>query len=141
MLMQHPVSAVGGKSLREMMSVQELEYMQKMAANRFDQIDRTLRELPREVLLIIRNVNTIRAITKEHGDVVDRYRIMARSATRGAFVAPSATLTQRIKGRCHQLYFDYSLLKESVRVWVVKKVLYVLYMMGQIPDLSQLDAM
>lgn len=52
--MQHPVSAVGVKSLRDMMSVQELEYMQEMAANRFDQIDRTLRELPREVLLIIR---------------------------------------------------------------------------------------
>lgn len=54
MLMQHPVTAVGVKSLRDMMSVQELEYMQEMAANRFDQIDRTLRELPREVLLIIR---------------------------------------------------------------------------------------
>lgn len=56
-----------------------------------------------------RNVNTIRAIAREHGDVVDRYKLMARSATRGAFVAPTATFRQRLQGRWEQFYFDYSL--------------------------------
>lgn len=56
-----------------------------------------------------RNVNTIRSITKEHGDIVDRYKLMARSATRGAFVSPNASFIQRMRGRLEQLCFDYSL--------------------------------
>ncbi|KAG0710206.1 putative aarF domain-containing protein kinase 5 [Chionoecetes opilio] len=141
MLMQRPVGGGGIASLKEVLSAEEFEYMQKMAADRFDQIDRTLRELPIEMLLIIRNVNTIRAITKDHGDTVDRYMLMARSATRGAFVSLDASLMQRWQGRWEQLCFDYSLKKEAVRMWVMKKVLYVLYLFGQIPDLAQVEAM
>uniref|UniRef100_A0A0P4WLB2 ABC1 atypical kinase-like domain-containing protein n=1 Tax=Scylla olivacea TaxID=85551 RepID=A0A0P4WLB2_SCYOL len=141
MLMQRPMGGGGIVSLKEVLSAEEFEYMQKMAANRFDQIDRTLRELPREMLLVIRNVNTIRSITKEHGDVVDRYKLMARSATRGAFVSPDASIMQRMRGRWEQLYFDYSLKKEAVRMWVMKKVLYMLYLLGHIPDLAQVEAL
>ncbi|MPC95541.1 putative aarF domain-containing protein kinase 5 [Portunus trituberculatus] len=54
MLMQRPVGGGGIVSLKEVLSAEEFEYMQKMAASRFDQIDRTLRELPREMLLVIR---------------------------------------------------------------------------------------
>ena len=54
-------------------------------------------------------MNTIRSITKEHGDLVDRYKLMARSATRGAFVSPDASTMQRIRGHWEQLCFDYSL--------------------------------
>lgn len=52
--MQRPVGGEGTISLKEVLSAEEFEYMQKMAASRFDQIDRTLRELPRQMLLIIR---------------------------------------------------------------------------------------
>lgn len=52
--MQRPIGGGGTISLKEVLSAEEFEYMQKMAASRFDQIDRTLRELPREMLLIIR---------------------------------------------------------------------------------------
>lgn len=96
--------------------------------------------IPSNLLLIFRNVNTIRSITKEHGDVVDRYKLMARSATRGAFVSPNASFSQMLRGRWEQLYFDYSLKKEAVRMWVMKKVLYVLYLLGRIPDLAQVEA-
>ncbi|XP_071552105.1 uncharacterized aarF domain-containing protein kinase 5 isoform X3 [Panulirus ornatus] len=139
MLMQHPIQTGGVKLLKNVLSTDELEYMQKMAANRFDQINRTLRELPKEMLLIIRNVNTIRAIAREHGDIVDRYKLMARSATRGAFVAPNATFRQRMQGHWEQFYFDYSLTKEAVMMWVMKKVMYILYLLGRVPDMSQMQ--
>lgn len=64
---------------------------------------------------LFRNVNTIRSITKEHGDVVDRYKLMARSATRGAFISPNASFLQRVQGRWEQLYFDYSLKYVALR--------------------------
>ncbi|XP_042885888.1 uncharacterized aarF domain-containing protein kinase 5-like isoform X4 [Penaeus japonicus] len=138
MLMQRPVESGGFSALKNVLSSDELEYMQKMAANRFDQINEILQELPRAMLLVIRNVNTIRAITKDHGNVVDRYTLMARSATRGAFVSPDASLTQRFRGHWEQFYFDYSLKKEAVKMWVLKKVLYVLYLFGRVPDVSQI---
>ncbi len=31
--------------------------------------------------------------------------------------------------------------KEAVRMWVMKKVLYMLYLLGRIPDLAQLEAL
>ncbi|XP_045102203.1 uncharacterized aarF domain-containing protein kinase 5-like isoform X1 [Portunus trituberculatus] len=106
-----------------------------------DRVFDVFKGIPSNLLLIFRNVNTIRSITKEHGDVVDRYKLMARSATRGAFVSPDASIMQRMRGRWEQLYFDYSLKKEAVRMWVMRKVLYVLYLLGHIPDLAQVDAM
>ncbi|XP_034254313.1 uncharacterized aarF domain-containing protein kinase 5 isoform X1 [Thrips palmi] len=45
----------------------------------------TFHNFPPRLILTIRNINTIRAITKDHGDPVDRYTLMARSATKGAF--------------------------------------------------------
>lgn len=138
MLMQRPVESGGISALKNVLSSDELEYMQKMAANRFDQINEILQDLPRAMLLIIRNVNTIRAITKDHGNVVDRYTLMARSATRGAFVSPNASLSQWLRGHWEQFYFDYSLKKEAVKMWVFKKVLYVLYLFGRVPDVSQI---
>ncbi|XP_069997166.1 uncharacterized aarF domain-containing protein kinase 5 isoform X3 [Penaeus vannamei] len=138
MLMQRPVDSGGISALKNVLSSDELEYMQKMAANRFDQINEILQDLPRAMLLIIRNVNTIRAITKDHGNVVDRYTLMARSATRGAFVSPNASFSQWLRGHWEQFYFDYSLKKEAVKMWVFKKVLYVLYLFGRVPDMSQI---
>lgn len=53
MLRQCPVQTGDFKALRDILSADELEYVQKMAANRFDQINKILRELPLEMLLII----------------------------------------------------------------------------------------
>ncbi|KAG7177031.1 uncharacterized aarF domain-containing protein kinase 5-like isoform X3 [Homarus americanus] len=139
MLMQHPVLSKSFKLVKHVVSSEDLEYMREMAANRFDQINRTLREIPREMLLIIRNVNTIRAVTREHGNIVDRYTLMARSATRGAFVSPDATFRQRMQGRWEQFYFDYSLKKEAVKMWMLKKILYLMYLLGRAPDMAQIE--
>lgn len=54
MLMQRPVESGGISALKNVLSSDELEYMQKMAANRFDQINEILQDLPRAMLLIIR---------------------------------------------------------------------------------------
>ena len=56
-----------------------------------------------------RNINTIRAITKDHGGLVDRYTLMARSATRGAFVVPGASNVQHFQGVWQQFVFDFHL--------------------------------
>lgn len=60
-------------------------------------------------LMFSRNINTVRAITKEHGSLVDRYTLMARSATRGFFIVPDASLMQQFQGVWQQVIFDWRL--------------------------------
>ena len=55
-------------------------------------------------------MNLIRAITAEHGSHVDRYRLMARSATQGAFRVEGAGLTAHLASHWHRLVFDWRLL-------------------------------
>jgi hypothetical protein len=56
-----------------------------------------------------RNINTVRAITKDHGSLVDRYTLMARSATRGFFIVHGASFGQRLQGAWQQFLFDWRL--------------------------------
>ncbi|XP_064085064.1 uncharacterized aarF domain-containing protein kinase 5-like [Macrobrachium nipponense] len=102
-----------------------------------DRVLDVFQNIPSDLFLILRNVNTIRAITTDHGNVVDRYTLMARSATRGAFVEPNAPLKQRLRGHWEQFYFDYNLKKEAVKMWLIRKVFYILYLLGQAPDISE----
>ncbi|XP_034254315.1 uncharacterized aarF domain-containing protein kinase 5 isoform X2 [Thrips palmi] len=72
-------------AIKTSLSSEDMQYMARMAQERFDKVIVALRQMPSTLLLVIRNINTIRAITKDHGDPVDRYTLMARSATKGAF--------------------------------------------------------
>lgn len=56
--------------------------MQDMAQEHFDDIMRVLRALPRPMLLVFRNLNTVRALNIGLGAPADRYLLMARSAVR-----------------------------------------------------------
>ncbi|KAK7073501.1 putative aarF domain-containing protein kinase 5 [Halocaridina rubra] len=116
---------------------EEKQEIRKQVMEVHDRVLDIFQSLPTDLFLIFRNVNTIRAITMDHGNVVDRYTLMARSATRGAFVEANATLRQRMRGRWEQFYFDYNLAKEAMKMWVVRKVLYILYLLGRVPDMSQ----
>lgn len=52
---------------------------------------RVLRSMPKPMLLVLRNFNTVRAICAVHGHPVDRYTLNARMAARGVYyVSPSA---------------------------------------------------
>ncbi|KAK2723534.1 hypothetical protein QYM36_002017 [Artemia franciscana] len=112
MLLQRPLpSSIGVvSSLHDVLSSTETIYMEEMAKQRFDQITKALKTMPRTMLLVLRNINTVRAITKDHGGPVDRYRLMARSATRGAFVEENAPILQKLRGYWQQFVFDWKII-------------------------------
>lgn len=56
--------------------------------------------------LFTRNLNTIRAIAKDHGDPVDRYVVMARSATQGQFMSDQAGVLQRMFAFRELFFFE-----------------------------------
>ncbi|XP_041282609.1 uncharacterized aarF domain-containing protein kinase 5-like [Onychostruthus taczanowskii] len=60
------------------LSAAERGYMQSMAARRFPQVLQVLRAPPPPMLLVFRNINTVRSVHAALGAPADRYGIMAR---------------------------------------------------------------
>ncbi|XP_075067582.1 putative aarF domain-containing protein kinase 5 isoform X2 [Mixophyes fleayi] len=79
-LLQRPLSL--SRTLGNALTREETQYMQVMAKEQFDDIMRVLRALPRPMLLVFRNLNTVRSLNIGLGAPADRYLIMARSAVR-----------------------------------------------------------
>ncbi|XP_051728443.1 uncharacterized aarF domain-containing protein kinase 5 isoform X2 [Ctenopharyngodon idella] len=82
MLLQRPIN-MWEFGLGNILTREETSYMRDMAMNRFDQIMQVLKSMPRPMLLVFRNINTVRCINITLGAPVDRYFIMAKCAVRG----------------------------------------------------------
>ncbi|XP_032794543.2 uncharacterized aarF domain-containing protein kinase 5 isoform X2 [Daphnia magna] len=139
MLLQRPVgNQTPNLTNLNQLSESDMKYMQEMAAQRFDMIMNNLRSMPRTMLLTIRNINTVRAITKDHGSLVDRYTLMARSATRGFFIVPGASFRQRLQGVWQQFLFDWRLWWDKTQMRLTFWGLRVLFWLGRAPDMTVL---
>ncbi|PAA68410.1 hypothetical protein BOX15_Mlig024373g3 [Macrostomum lignano] len=88
-LLQRPVLSGAGAARRlfhvHHMTPEERRYMVQMASERFDQIMATLRQMPKSLLLCIRNINTVRSVLQDHGHPMNRYPVMFAAALRGQF--------------------------------------------------------
>ncbi|XP_022107730.1 uncharacterized aarF domain-containing protein kinase 5-like [Acanthaster planci] len=86
----------------------EKEYM---AQQDFDKIMTVLRQMPHSLLLVIRNLNTVRAINQELGMSVDRYTVMARCAARqsSSSLSQQGRLFGRVKGYYRQIVLELRL--------------------------------
>uniref|UniRef100_A0A8C6TG61 AarF domain containing kinase 5 n=1 Tax=Neogobius melanostomus TaxID=47308 RepID=A0A8C6TG61_9GOBI len=82
MLLQRPIN-MHKLGLSNVLSREETAYMQEMAMKRFENIMQILKSMPRPMLLVFRNINTVRSINIRLGAPVDRYFVMAKSAVRG----------------------------------------------------------
>ncbi|CAC5395545.1 ADCK [Mytilus coruscus] len=123
------------------LSDEDLEYIRLRAQQHFDSIMIVLKEMPRSLLLIIRNMNTVRAICREHGHVIDRYGIMARSAIVGAnkMAGQDLSLGGRLKSCWERFLFDYSIITER---WIINLgylYLRILQFLGRAPSLAKIQ--
>ncbi|KAL8610338.1 hypothetical protein ACOMHN_041152 [Nucella lapillus] len=103
-----------------------------------------MRDMPTPLWFIFRNLNTIRAITREHGHTVDRYGIMARSAITGVYRdTQSGGIVGRLRGWVDRCVFDYRVWRENVTyglaVWFARAYMRVLSWLGRGPNVSEID--
>lgn len=77
MLLQRPIN-MRELGLSNILSREETTYMREMASQRFDSIMQVLKSMPRPMLLVFRNINTVRSINITLGAPVDRYFVMAK---------------------------------------------------------------
>ncbi|KAM9386016.1 putative aarF domain-containing protein kinase 5 [Pholidichthys leucotaenia] len=82
MLLQRPIN-MHKLGLSNILSKEETAYMREMAVHRFESIMQVLKAMPRPMLLVFRNINTVRSINITLGAPVDRYFVMGKSAVRG----------------------------------------------------------
>ncbi|XP_008068174.1 uncharacterized aarF domain-containing protein kinase 5 [Carlito syrichta] len=111
MLMQRPVR-LGQLWGSHLLSREEAAYMQDMARDHFENIMEVLKALPRPMLLVLRNINTVRSINVSLGTPVDRYFLMAKRAVRG---------WSRLVGATYQGVYGVSLLRHIKVVWEMLK--------------------
>uniref|UniRef100_A0A673AKJ2 ABC1 atypical kinase-like domain-containing protein n=1 Tax=Sphaeramia orbicularis TaxID=375764 RepID=A0A673AKJ2_9TELE len=77
MLLQRPIN-MQQLGLSNILSREETAYMREMAIHRFESIMQVLKSMPRPMLLVFRNINTVRSINITLGAPVDRYFVMAK---------------------------------------------------------------
>lgn len=106
-LMQRPVR-LGQLWRSHLLSREEAAYMQAMAREHFEDIMGVLKALPRPMLLVLRNINTVRAINTSLGTPVDRYFLMAKSAVKG---------WSRLTGSTYKRLYGTSLLRHIRVIW------------------------
>lgn len=111
MLMQRPVR-LGQLWRSHLLSQQEIACMQERAREHFEDIVQVLKDLPRSMLLVLRNINTVRAINMALGNPTDRYFLMAKSAVRA---------WTRLLGNTHRSIYSTSLLCHIGVIWQVFK--------------------
>lgn len=108
-LMQRPLQRQTFR-LRNQLSSEEVAYMRTMVQSHFDDVMDCIRSLPRPMLLVFRNINTVRSITKNHGHPIDRFTLMARIATkRLSSNLEHAGLLVRLQYWWSQLVFEFRL--------------------------------
>uniref|UniRef100_A0A1B6HVX0 ABC1 atypical kinase-like domain-containing protein n=1 Tax=Homalodisca liturata TaxID=320908 RepID=A0A1B6HVX0_9HEMI len=115
---------------------EELKILVAGAKHHFDKVLKVLRVMPKKVILVIRNINTIRSIARGHGDPVDRYVVMARSAAQGAFISETSGLLGTVKGMLGRLHFEVKLWWDGVRLWFIRLSLRTMTVVGLVPDMS-----
>lgn len=84
-----------------------------------------------QLLCFRRNLNTIRAIARRHGDPVDRPVFMAKYAQQFIYHAPRFNLVQQIKWFIRRVKFDYHLLKLRLQFWFIRTYLDTLAFLGR----------
>ncbi|KAM4822184.1 putative aarF domain-containing protein kinase 5 isoform X2 [Urocitellus parryii] len=145
MLMQRPVR-LGQLWHSHLPSQEEVAYMQEMARSHFEAIMQVLRALPRSMLLVLRNINTVRAINVALGTPVDRYFLMAKSAVRGwsrlvgaAYLGIYGSgLLRHMKVAWEMFKFEVALRLETLAMRLTALLVRVLIHLGLVPEAEEL---
>ncbi|KAJ0003148.1 hypothetical protein NQD34_008246 [Periophthalmus magnuspinnatus] len=138
MLLQRPID-MRHLGLSNILSGEETAYMQDMALKRFQNIMEILKSMPRSMLLVFRNINTVRSINIRLGAPIDRYSAMAKSAVRGwgriqaqTGLMPRFWLFSWARSVWESLKFEVALRSEMVLMSLTRSVVSLLSFFGLI---------
>ena len=82
-LFQRVIHDGKGIMFKSKISQEDIKKMAAMAKDHFDKVMKILRSIPDTMLLVFRNLNTVRAINQDLGEPVDRYSLLCDCAIAG----------------------------------------------------------
>lgn len=124
---------ISGFKLKAKLTQADLDVMTAVAQERFDKIMVVLRAMPRSLLLVTRNLNTIRAIAYDHGDPIDRYAALARCATATAF----QNQRNKVLRYATKLSFEMRLVLKFLWTYLARFYFKLLYVFGRSADTTE----
>ncbi|VEN59431.1 unnamed protein product [Callosobruchus maculatus] len=133
-LTQAPLRTHGFKLITKLTEEDE-KRMTEFARDRFDSIMDCIQSMPRSLLLVLRNLNTIRSISHDHGSPIDRYSVLARMATQKTYSHDS--LTNRMVNIPLWMYFEFLLGFQRICRWFRSLTLKILQNFGLAPDIEK----
>jgi len=134
--MEPPLSRKqGGLFFKKKLTDHDILLMRQAIGNTFDKIQIILKQVPNYMLLIFRNLNTVRSIIHDHGNLVDRHTIMARIAVYGAHSKDMSTdWKTSIRAWYDLKRFDLILVLDRLTRWTYGQVFKLLVRFNQIND-------
>jgi len=142
-LLQRPfVWGSAGMLFTSRVTDEDLEIMTKLAQGHFEKVIIILRQLPRSMLLVFRNLNTVRAINQELGEPVDRFVLMARCAIAGVHGdIKHNSMWSKVKTSFESFVLDIRIRAMSFRAWMMETYIRVLQYLGRAPkDMDKLTS-
>ncbi|XP_014787605.1 uncharacterized aarF domain-containing protein kinase 5 [Octopus bimaculoides] len=136
-LVQRPVVR-NSIRLPSRMTPEDIDEMKTNVVHHFDEIMQVLKEMPCTLILVIRNLNTIRAITRNLGDKVDRYTIMVQRSVSAICDTNEHTLLTKIKSTFQLFMFELFISIENLKLWFAFTYLRFLYFLGLHPEYQEL---
>lgn len=103
--------------------VEEKAELRKAIMAFHDRMFDTLQQMPPKMVLVMRNLNTIRSVLHEHGSGVDRFRAMAR-------VAVSGRMGGGLRGGLARAGFEVRLAWDAVKMAVLRSCLALVARLG-----------
>ena len=82
-LLQRMINASKGITFKAKISQEDIRELTAMAKDHFDKVMTILKSMPSTMLLVFRNLNTVRAINQELGEPVDRFCLLCDCAIAG----------------------------------------------------------
>ncbi|CAF3442623.1 unnamed protein product [Rotaria socialis] len=119
-------------SFRQKIAKEEMDRIRLKAREKMDEVNHVFKQLPDKLILVLRNLNQIRSTIRDHGNLIDRHTIMARSAILGArkYETPQRLIKDRIYARLELFMFDLILFKDRTERWFKFKFLKFLVIFG-----------
>ncbi|CAH8605950.1 unnamed protein product [Heterobilharzia americana] len=134
--------------LPSQLSEADRAYLRATAMEHFDRVMSVLEQMPRPMLLFIRNLNLIRSICRSHGDPIDRHSLMIDSAVLGSRITTSYSgkliplrWSDKLEVNMILLRYHWKLRYEAVCMWIQSLLYQLLYAMGQAPDIKEISAL
>ncbi|KAL3275144.1 hypothetical protein HHI36_019913 [Cryptolaemus montrouzieri] len=121
--------------LKSKLTEKDLQFITEFARNRFDTIMSCLKTMPSNLLLVLRNLNTIRGICHDHGNPIDRYSVLARVAIKSSI--ESKSLIQKVTFIPKHTYYELKLLTNRLTRWVRSVAISILVKLGVAPDIRK----